>query len=670
MSVPVTLGISLVGQCAMTLTSVQTAAPMTVIRTRRAPTQPAASHAHATRGTGGMVSTVHGCPCAVMGTKSSVKRVTTEMRSATMAARRTAMPSSPVIRVRTLGPRAMLDVVTVLWYPPKRAILGLIRLTGVLHCVLQPNYKCSPFACYFCNADATCSGNGVCNPTFTACRCLHTQNARWVGPSCSVSKALLGNGKKNVENIDVSGGSLALRLDGVLSPLFAATLPQDLKLQGGAVVPSVMMSAISPTNFLTQRTTLQQSLTTQGLEIKGNVYNIEAQNGNELYFDTPVIIEISCADVTVNKVCKPIYLNTDSALAVVLPYSREGDFITASVTHFSDYGAGEGDAVCGDSKLEVGEVCDDGNTAGGDGCAADCSAVEAGYTCSGGTPTSADTCITTCGDGLRAGVEVCDDGNVAGSDGCSLTCTIEPGFTCAGGSPTAADTCITTCGDGLRAGAEVCDDSNTASGDGCSVGCTTEPGYTCAGGSPTSVDICITTCGDGLRAGTETCDDSNTASGDGCSVGCTTEPGYTCAGGTPTSADTCGTTCGDGKRAGSEACDDGNSASSDGCSATCTTEVGYSCSGGTPSTIDVCIVICGDGKRVGIEVCDDGNEVALDGCSATCTTEIGYTCSGGSLTVAGHLRGHPVRRRTVGGGFSGGVRKRGWRANKRLQSAV
>ena len=517
---------------------------------------------------------------------------------------------------------------------PETCDIGLNPTDGCLHCVLQPNYKCSSTACYFCNADDTCSGNGVCNPTFTACRCLHTQNARWVGPSCAVSKALLGNGKKNVENIDVSGGSLPLRLDGVLSPLFAATLPQNLKLQGGADVPSVMMSAITPNDFLTQRTVLQQSLTTQGLEIKGNVYNIEAQNGNELFFDAPVSIEISCADVAVHKVCAPIYLDTDSAVAVVLPYSRVGDFITASVNHFSDYGAGEGDPVCGDSKLEVGEVCDDGNTNNGDGCAADCSAVEAGYTCSGGSPTSADICITICGDGLRAGVEVCDDSNTASGDGCSTTCTTEPGFTCAGGSPTAADICITICGDGLRAGVEVCDDSNTASGDGCSGGCTTEPGYTCAGGTPTSADSCGTTCGDGKRAGAEGCDDGNSASSDGCSTTCTTEPGFTCTGGTPTAADTCGTACGDGKRAGVEACDDGNSVSSDGCSATCTTEVGYSCSGGNPSTIDVCIVICGDGKRVGIEVCDDGNEVALDGCSATCTTEIGYTCTGGSLTDA------------------------------------
>ena len=31
---------------------------------------------------------------------------------------------------------------------------------------------------------------------------------------------------------------------------------------------------------------------------------------------------------------------------------------------------------CGDGILDAGEACDDGNTAGGDGCAADCSATQ------------------------------------------------------------------------------------------------------------------------------------------------------------------------------------------------------------------------------------------------------------------------------------------------------
>ncbi|HWO24075.1 MAG TPA: DUF4215 domain-containing protein [Kofleriaceae bacterium] len=62
---------------------------------------------------------------------------------------------------------------------------------------------------------------------------------------------------------------------------------------------------------------------------------------------------------------------------------------------------------CGNGLIEFGEQCDDGNTAGGDGCGATCQ-IE-----------------VVCGDGLIAPGEQCDDGNAAGGDGCSATCQIE-----------------------------------------------------------------------------------------------------------------------------------------------------------------------------------------------------------------------------------------------------
>src|SRR5689334_5795332 len=62
--------------------------------------------------------------------------------------------------------------------------------------------------------------------------------------------------------------------------------------------------------------------------------------------------------------------------------------------------------TCGDAHLDTGEVCDDGNTKGGDGCSADCKSHE------------------TCGNKIidsDAG-EVCDDGNHVDGDGCSADC--------------------------------------------------------------------------------------------------------------------------------------------------------------------------------------------------------------------------------------------------------
>ncbi len=60
------------------------------------------------------------------------------------------------------------------------------------------------------------------------------------------------------------------------------------------------------------------------------------------------------------------------------------------------------DTVCGDGVVEGMEVCDDGDTTGGDYCAADCGAVTG-----------------RCGDGIIQGNETCDDGAI--QTGCATT---------------------------------------------------------------------------------------------------------------------------------------------------------------------------------------------------------------------------------------------------------
>jgi cysteine-rich repeat protein len=64
--------------------------------------------------------------------------------------------------------------------------------------------------------------------------------------------------------------------------------------------------------------------------------------------------------------------------------------------------------LCGNARVDPGEVCDDGNTKDGDGCSADCKSNE------------------TCGNGIlddhASTPEVCDDGNTADGDGCSHDC--------------------------------------------------------------------------------------------------------------------------------------------------------------------------------------------------------------------------------------------------------
>lgn len=82
-------------------------------------------------------------------------------------------------------------------------------------------------------------------------------------------------------------------------------------------------------------------------------------------------------------------------------------------------------------------------------------------------------------------------------------------------------------------------------------------------------------------------------------------------------------TCGNGALDGGETCDDGNGRSGDGCSNRCQTEFAYQCD--TPGA--ACKGICGDGIKTRSEGCDDGNTTAGDGCSATCAVEAGFNCA-------------------------------------------
>jgi cysteine-rich repeat protein len=98
----------------------------------------------------------------------------------------------------------------------------------------------------------------------------------------------------------------------------------------------------------------------------------------------------------------------------------------------------EGDGVCGNSIIEMGEDCDDGNLSDADGCLSSC-------------------VDSSCGDGfINMGVEVCDDGTNDGSyGGCAANCQALGPY----------------CGDTEINGPEVCDDGNDDLADGCMDNC-------------------------------------------------------------------------------------------------------------------------------------------------------------------------------------------------------
>ncbi len=327
-------------------------------------------------------------------------------------------------------------------------------------------------------------------------------------------------------------------------------------------------------------------------------------------------------------------------------------------------GPGTVNPICGDLLIVGAEFCDDGNATAGDGCS-DLCAIEAGYSCDVDVAmdgicdtTGAGSVITVCGDGVVAGLEVCDDANTAAGDGCDVSCMLEPGYVCVDDSNPADGICdtggpntvIMTCGNGTIDANEVCDDANIASGDGCDANCALEPGYVCVDDATPADGICDTagpgtvtnTCGNGAIDPSEICDDGNTATGDGCDANCALEPGYVCVDDTTPADGICDTagagtvtmTCGNGVIDPSEICDDSNLASGDGCDANCALEPGYVCTQDTTPMDGICdtagagsvTMTCGNGMIDASEVCDDGNITGGDGCDANCGLEVGYGC--------------------------------------------
>ena len=287
----------------------------------------------------------------------------------------------------------------------------------------------------------------------------------------------------------------------------------------------------------------------------------------------------------------------------------------------------------------VSTYCDDGNVLNNDGWSSVCN-VENGWIWLGGTSTSPDSCSEICGDGKRFNIisTYWDDGNTLNGDGCSSSWSIEAGWSCSGGSTSSKDTCIDICGDGKKYGSLITkwDDGNSVNGDGWSMSWNVEIGWTCSGGTPTSADACNEIWGDGIRFNSVSTywDDGNTVSGDGWTSSCLIETGWSWGGGSSTSKDIWIDIWGDGKKysSASNFCDDGNISNNDGWSSSCSIESGWTCSGGTPTNKDTWTEIWGDGARFNSisTYWDDGNLVNNDGWDSSWNIEIGQICSGGN----------------------------------------
>ena len=259
------------------------------------------------------------------------------------------------------------------------------------------------------------------------------------------------------------------------------------------------------------------------------------------------------------------------------------------------------DPICDNGVLEGGELCDDGDEEGV-GCSDDCTKVDPDYLClEEGKPCKR---VVTCGNGVIEGTEACDDGQGEGKtkdgDGCSADCTkVEAGYSCV--KPGEPCVVLPVCGNGTRERGEQCEDGQETPepGDGCDENCQLEDESGTEWECPPTGPCVEVECGDGVRARTEECDDGDTEDSDGCSSVCEVEEGFTC------SKSGCRAICGDGIILGDEECDDDNGQSGDGCSGACRIEPFWNCDQSEP-TVCVSEIVCGNGTVDPGEVCDPG----------------------------------------------------------------
>jgi cysteine-rich repeat protein len=197
--------------------------------------------------------------------------------------------------------------------------------------------------------------------------------------------------------------------------------------------------------------------------------------------------------------------------------------------------------VCGDGALgEIDEVCDDGNTASGDGCSGDCQTVEYDVICAGLPALGVDATVTgdtaTATDGFFSSCQF----GFARAELWELT---PPG-------PGRLRLRMTSATDQLVAVRGVCDDddSELACEGFANAGETEEAIVQITDPTPGPVTVLVAAgtileegpftletdfvaqqCGDGIVAGAETCDDGNTTSNDGCRGDCLAiEYGFYC----------------------------------------------------------------------------------------------------------------------------------------------
>jgi cysteine-rich repeat protein len=311
-------------------------------------------------------------------------------------------------------------------------------------------------------------------------------------------------------------------------------------------------------------------------------------------------------------------------------------------------------SCCGNTTLEPGETCDDGNALGCDGCSHLCQLETTPACPSDGNECTQDCSPTAgCTYAPRHGQTCSDDGNACTADVCSTAavCT-HPIRLCNDGVACTIDSCVAGVGCVATPDDTRCDDAESCTSDSCTgAGCTHQSapdGVACSDGSLcTTEDTCVggvcTPQGPPLR-----CDDDNPCTTDGCFplMGCNYEehPELCPCGGSAGPAPA-GTTCADGNDCsqgdhcdGAGTCvpgpvcpDDGNACTAETCLQLGTKELCLSMD-------DACVTDCS--AQSNGTPCSDGSACTTGSCqNGSCTAAPvacgdGDPCTGGDYCVS------------------------------------
>lgn len=189
-------------------------------------------------------------------------------------------------------------------------------------------------------------------------------------------------------------------------------------------------------------------------------------------------------------------------------------------------------AVCGDGALGVigGEICDDGNTVGGDGCASDCLSAELDALCAAATPLTIGATFQGDTQGGPSGYPSSCDPFIATPVRTFSYQPPGPGKLVLS-IASAADLGLSVLADCADGGSELACQNLVAPSEDLVVqipSTPTQPLLIVARGSyplavgPFTLSAAFSpaVCGDGELQGAEACDDGNTSSGDGCAGDC------------------------------------------------------------------------------------------------------------------------------------------------------